>query len=302
MITAVGSIGLDTTRTFDASVSEIPGGAVTFFSLAASLLAKVSAVSCVGTDFPKQFLEKLSKKGIDISGIEIKSGKTLRYHATYSPDFSDRKSDLTALNVFGDFEPELSESLRKKEVAYLGTASPKTQLSVIHQLEKPKLVAMDTIEYFIKNDKPGVMRVLSEVDGIIINESEARDLCAKANLIACGKDILKMGPSFCVIKKGEHGSILFSNDAGPHPFPGFPLEHVVDPTGAGDAFAGGFIGFLASGHGSKKGRDLLTAVAWGTVMGSITVEAFGAESLLKTNRQEAQERYDIYRNLMHYEE
>ena len=303
MITTVGSIALDTTKTKAATAAEIPGGSAVHFALAASLLEKPSIVSCVGADFPKAFLDKMSKRGIDISNIGIsKDERTFRFHSTFSEDFQDRSSDLTQLNVFEKFEPKLTPTQKKAEVAFIGTLSPRIQLSVIDQMEKPKLIAMDTIEFFIKSDRTGVLDVLSQVDCAIFNESEARMLCGKTNLVACGKEVLKMGPTMCIIKKGEHGSILFYEDSTPHPFPGFPLEHIVDPTGAGDAFAGGFLGYLASCGCSRKRQDLSRAVAWGTVMGSIAVEAFGADSLLKADKKTAQARYDIYRSLMHYEE
>ena len=273
------------------------------FALAASLLSKPSVVSCVGGDFPKAFLEKMSRRGIDVSNIGIsKNERTFRYHSTFSEDFHDRSSDLTQLNVFERFEPKLTPTQKKAAIAFIGTLSPRIQLSAIEQLESPKLVAMDTIEFFIKNERQGVLDVLSKVDCAILNESEARMLCRKTNLVACGKEVLKMGPTLCIIKKGEHGSILFARDGHPHPFPGFPLENIVDPTGAGDAFAGGFLGCIASRGCSKKRQDLSRAVAWATVMGSIAVEDFGANALLKTDRKAAQERYDIYRSLMHYEE
>jgi len=303
LITCVGSIALDTTRTAEAVASEIPGGSAVHFALASSLLSKTSIVSCVGGDFPKAFLDRMSKSGIDVSNVGIeKKERTFRYHSTFSEDFQDRSSDLTQLNVFGKFEPKLTSAQRKAEIAFIGTLSPRIQLSVIGQMERPKLVAMDTIEFYIKNDRKGVLEVLSKVGCAILNESEARMLCGKTNLVACGNEVLRMGPELCIIKKGEHGSILFAKDAHPHPFPGFPLENIVDPTGAGDAFAGGFLGHLASCGCSRKRQDLSAAVAWGTVMGSIAVEAFGADSLLKTDRKAAQERYGIYRSLMHYEE
>jgi len=303
MITCVGSIALDTTRTTAATATEVPGGSAVHFALASSLLSKTSVVSCVGGDFPKAFLEKMSKRGIDVSNIGIeKDEKTFRFHSTFSADFQDRSSDLTQLNVFGKFEPRLTPSQRKAEIAFIGTLTPRIQLSVIGQIEKPKLVAMDTIEYYIKNERQGVLDVLSKVGCAIFNESEARMLCRKTNLVACGKDVLRMGPKLCIIKKGEHGSILFTKDRPPHPFPGFPLEEIVDPTGAGDAFAGGFLGYLSSCGCPNKGQDLARAVAWGTVMGSIAVEGFGTESLLKANKKTAQERYDAYRLMMHYEE
>lgn len=303
MITTVGSIALDTTRTKEATATEVPGGSAVHFALASSLLSKTSIVSCVGGDFPKAFLDKLAKRGVDVSNVGIeKKERTFRYHSTFSADFQDRSSDLTQLNVFEKFEPKLTAAQRKAEIAFIGTLTPSIQLSVIKQMESPKLVAMDTIEFFIKNDRAGVLEVLSKVDCAIFNESEARMLCKKTNLVSCGKEVLSMGPSLCIIKKGEHGSILFAKDRLPHPFPGFPLEDIVDPTGAGDSFAGGFLGYLASCGCSRKKQDLARAVAWGTVMGSIAVEAFGADSLLKTDKKAAQERYDIYRSLMHYEE
>jgi len=303
MITTVGSIALDTTRTTAATATEVPGGSAVHFALASSILSKTSVVSCVGGDFPKAFLEKMSKRGIDVSNIGIeKKERTFRYHSTFSADFQDRSSDLTQLNVFEKFEPNLTPTQRKAQIAFVGTLLPRVQLSVIGQMENPKLVAMDTIEFYIKNDRKGVLEVLSKADCVIFNESEARMLCKKTNLVACGKDVLKMGPELCIIKKGEHGSILFARDRHPHPFPGFPLEEIVDPTGAGDAFAGGFLGHLASCGCSRKGQDLARAMAWGTVMGSIAVEGFGADSLLKADRKTAQERYDTYRRLMHYEE
>jgi sugar/nucleoside kinase (ribokinase family) len=299
----VGSIALDTTRTRDAVAKDVPGGSAVHFALAASLLARPSIVSCVGGDFPRAFLERMGRRGIDVSNVEVeKGGKTFRYHSTFSEDFQNRSSDLTALNVFEDFRPRLSARQRKARVAFIGTLSPSIQLSVLGQLERPRLVAMDTIEFFIDSDRRGVLEVLSKVGCAILNESEARMLCRKTNLVACGSDVLRMGPHMCIIKKGEHGSILFAKGCHPHPFPGFPLENIVDPTGAGDAFAGGFLGYLASCNGPKRRQDLLRAVAWGTVMGSIAVEAFGAASLLKADRKAAQERYEIYRSLMHYEE
>lgn len=302
MITCVGSIALDTTNTPSGKIEETPGGSATYFALAASLVSKVSLVSCVGADFPKPFLEGLGKKGIETDGIRVeKTGKTMRYHSTFLHDFNERRSDLTALNVFEKFEPELSQKQAKAEFAYLGTLTPAIQLSVIGQLDKPKFVAMDTIEYFINNDREGVMKVLSEVDCAVFNDSEARLLCRNNNIISCGKQILKLGPSACVIKKGEHGSILFLNDGTANPYPAFPLETVIDPTGAGDAFAGGFMGHL-SRTGYAKKDSLRKAMAWGTTTGSIAVESMGTQSLVDADFESALARYNIYKKLMHYEE
>ena len=302
MITCIGSIALDTTNTPHGKVEETPGGSGSYFALAASLLSDVSLVSAVGHDFPQDFLDRLSQKGVDISNVKIdKTGKTMRYHSTFSSDYSVRHGDLTALNVFEKFEPVLTEKQAKSHFAYLGTLTPSLQLSVIEQLEKPKLIAMDTIEYFIKSDLGGVSKVMSEVDCVVLNDAEARMICGKDNLVACGKALLKMGPTIAIVKKGEHGSILFCDDGSASPYPAFPLEHIVDPTGAGDSFAGGFMGHLSK-VGNPSKAELRKAMAWGTIAGSITVEGFGVKPILDATFEIARKRYDEYRNLMHYEE
>ena len=300
MIVCVGSIALDTTKTPMGNYSEEPGGSGVYFSLAASLLSKAALVSCIGSDFPKDFLDMLSKRVV-ISNVKIvHGGKTMRYHSTFSKDFSTRRGDLTEMNVFDTFEPELSAEQAKSHFAYLGTLNPPIQLSIIEQLEKPKFIAMDTIEYFIANDRSGVLKVLSEVDCAILNDAEAKLICGKDNLISCGKTILDNGPSMCIIKKGEHGCILFHNDGSVHPYPAFPLENVIDPTGAGDAFAGGFMGYLSRESNTKK-DSVRKAVAWGTVTGSITVEGFGTKPLQDADFELALGRYNAYHEIMHYE-
>ena len=299
MIAALGSIALDTTRTPMGAVIDVPGGSATYFSLSSTLFSKTCLISRVGRDFPQSFLDLLSAKGASLGAVEIAAGKTMRYHSTFNADYSQRTSDLTELNVLTDFNPVLTNGVRKSRFVYLGTLPPSTQLSVLGQFGDPKLVVMDTIEYFIKHSKQDLLKVLSKVNGIVINDHEA-GLLAGGNIISCGKKILGYGADFCVIKKGEHGSILLHSDGSVTAFPAFPLEVVVDPTGAGDAFAGGFMGFLAKAGSSRK-ADLKKAMAWGTVMGAFAAESMATSLLEKMTLAQVESRYRIYRDAMHFE-
>jgi len=297
-ITCSGSIALDTTRTPFKTVENVLGGAAAFFSMAASFFAPVHAVSVVGADFPDEYWKLLEKSKINMDGVQKKPGKTFHYDCSYSFDLYQRFANKTDLNVLGEFEPVVPESARKSEFVYLATMPPEKQLDVLRQVDGRKLAFMDTIEFYIRGSSEALLKTMAEVDGVILNDAEARMLAEEPNLVKCGRKISKLGPSITIIKKGEHGSLLFHND---HviPFPAFPLEELLDPNGAGDAFAGGFVGALAERGATKPGiADLKIAMAYANVMGSIAVEDFSVDRIVRASKDEIKKRFTSYVELM----
>ena len=293
-ITCSGSIALDTTRTPFKTVENVLGGAASFFSISASFFAKVHAVSVVGDDFPDDYWNLLKERGIGLEGVQKKKGKTFHYDCSYSFDLYQRFTNKTDLNVLGTFEPHLPDDAKKSDFLYLATMPPEKQLDVIKQADGSKLIFMDTIEFYIRGSNPSLLKAFGEVDGVILNDAEARMLTEESNLVKCGKKIIKMGPSIAIIKKGEHGAIMFHDDA-VIPFPAFPLEELLDPNGAGDAFAGGLIGSLAKQNAtSPKLENLKIAMAYANVMGSIAVEDFSVNALVKANKEEIDKRFNDF--------
>jgi len=297
-ITCSGSIALDTTRTPFKTVEMVLGGAAAYFSMAASFFAKVHAVSVVGADFPEEYWKLLEKSGISMEGVQKKPGKSFHYDCSYSFDLYQRTANKTDLNVLGEFEPLVPDGARKSEFVYLATMPPEKQLDVLRQVGGRKLAFMDTIEFYIHGSRDPLLKTMAEVDGVILNDAEARMLAGEANLVKCGRKIAKLGPSIAIIKKGEHGALLF-HDGEVVPFPAFPLEELLDPNGAGDAFAGGFVGALAErGAVSPKMADLKVAMAYANVMGSIAVEDFSVDRIVRTSREEINRRFSAYVELM----
>ena len=295
-ITCAGSIALDTTRTPFKTVENVLGGAASYFSLSASHFAKTYASSVVGADFPDEYWQILEKADIGIKDVQRKSdGKTFHYDCTYSYDFYHRHANKTELNVLGEFEPTLGEKAKKSEFLYLATMPPAKQKDVLRQAIGRRIAFMDTIELYMGEPyRSELLDVLKLVDGAVFNDVEARMLAEEPNLIKCGKKIKKLGPKIVIIKKGEHGSLLFY-DHHVVPFPAFPLEDIVDPTGAGDTFAGGFMGYLASkGAIEPKIDDLKAAIAYANVMGSVAVEDFSVNGLVSTNKSEIEKRFKNY--------
>ncbi len=297
MIVCTGSIALDTTRTPFAVFERQLGGAGAFFSYSASFFTDAKLVGAVGDDFPKEHAEALSARGVDLSGV-VRGGKTFFLDWNYGHDLQARTYNALELNCLENFEPVVPDAWKKAPFVYLGTTFPSQQLSLLKQMDAPVFSLMDTIEYYIDTDRDNLDAAIAAVDGVLMNEIEARKYADTPNLVKAAKFILDKGPKLVLIKKGEHGCILFTKDF-ILPSPAMPLENVVDPTGAGDCFAGGFLGHLA-----RTNRfDLQTykeAMAYGHVMGSLAVEDFGFKRLFATNRLEIDERYALYRRMVSF--
>jgi len=298
MIISIGTVALDTTRTPFKTAERVLGGAATYSGLSASFFSKTGLVGIVGKDFPEKYYSLL-KKRLDLSGVKIdKKGKTFFYDSTFDYGFTKRKANITELNVIADFKPELPESYRKAEYVYLANNDPDQNLQALEQVDSPKLTVCDTIEYWIINKKEQVKKMMSSVDVVVLNDDEIRLMCKEPNLIKAAKEILSWGSKYVIVKKGEHGSLLFFDDV-IFPASGYPMEDVIDPTGAGDSFAGGFLG-----HISKKGkldeRTLKEAVIYGNVMGSFAVEDFSVGKFLTLKMEDIKERYQKYRNIVRF--
>ncbi len=298
-ILAVGSVALDSVKTPDGFADEILGGSATYFSIAASFFAPVSIVAVVGEDFPDSAMAFLQTKGIDTAGVQKRQGKTFRWRGEYGQDMNTAKTLETQLNVFADFNPTMRNEHRSLEFLFLGNIDPDLQRSVLSQMQRPKLVACDTMNYWINNKKGSLLTTLSLIDILIINDAETRQLAEEINLIRAARKILTWGPKTIVVKRGEYGALMF----GPKTVfgaPAFPVEDVVDPTGAGDSFAGGFLGYLAAA-GAKDDAALRKAVVFGTVMASFSVSAFGPQRLADLTYTEIEARFNEFRKLTFFE-
>lgn len=298
MIVVFGTVALDTTRTPFKTIKNVLGGAATFAGISSSFFIKTGLVGVVGTDFPDDYLKILQSK-LDIEGLKKKEGKTFAYDSTFDYDLGKRFSNKTELNIIKDFKPEVPENYRKSEYVYVGNNDPLQNLDFIKQFDKPKLIVCDTIEYWIVNRRDDVIKMIGNVNGTVINDEEARLLCRNPSLVKCAKNIMDWGSDFVIIKKGEHGSILFHDDI-IFPIPGYPLEEIVDPTGAGDSFAGGFMGHIARNGKATDGRILKEAAIYGNVMGSFAVEDFSINRFLTLSLKEIEERYEKYRNIVNF--
>jgi len=298
-IVVVGSIALDTIETPFGKREDLLGGSCTHFSYAASFFHPVSVVGIIGKDFRNKDIELLRGRSINTEGLQIADGETFRWHGAYEYDMSDAKTLSTCLNVFEHFRPELPESYRDAEYVFLANIDPELQLSVLEQVRAPRLIACDTMNMWLNTKRDHVAELFGKVDVVIVNAGEARLFSGEPSIIASAKKILETGARYVVIKKGEHGALLF----GPNVFfacPGFPLETIQDPTGAGDAFAGGFIGYLAK-TGSLDDMHFRRAVVYGCVMASFNVEDFGLDRLRGLTDETIAERYLEYVTLTRFE-
>nr|MBA2627816.1 sugar kinase [Gemmatimonadales bacterium] len=271
------------------------GGSAVYFSVAAALLHKVQVVGVVGSDYPVSELERLAPRGIDFSGVEHASGESFRWKGKYSYDLQSRETLETRLGVFAHFQPKLPEQARAADFLFLGNIDPELQLSVLEQVRRPKLVACDTMNYWIQSKKDTLMALLKRVDLLMVNDGEARELSGDWNIHRAGRWILKHGPKRVVIKQGEHGALLMD---GSRIFyaPAFPLEEVFDPTGAGDAFAGGFMGYLAACNATGE-DDLRRAMIYGATMGSYAVQQFGIRGFDGVTRENVEQRARAFHDL-----
>ncbi len=293
-------MALDTTRTPFRTEERILGGAATFASLAASAFTNTSMVAVIGEDMPVDNILALQKKGVNMTGVvTVKGGRCFHYDSSFDYNLSNRTTLKTELNVIADFNPVIPKQYSKSEFVYLANNDPVQNIKILNLFDSPKLVVCDTIEYWIQTVPKKVEEMIGKTDGVVINDSEARLLCGEANLAKCARKILAMGPEFAIIKKGEHGAMLFERDGQVFPATAFFLDEITDPTGAGDSFAGGFLGHIAR-KGRLDFRTLKEAVIYGNVMGSFAVEDFGVKRLLALTQNDVEERYEKYRNLVQF--
>lgn len=298
----LGTVAFDTIETPFGKVDKILGGAATHIALSASKLGvSPGIVSVVGDDFPKSYLQILQNQNIKVDGIEIVKGeKTFFWSGKYHTDLNSRDTLTTELNVLGKFTPKVPESQKSCQFLMLGNLHPSVQMSVIKQMSRrPKLIVLDTMNYWMKNTWNELLEVIKKVDVITINDSEARQLSGEYSLVKAARKIEKMGPQYIVIKKGEHGALLFHKE---NVFfaPALPLEEVFDPTGAGDSFAGGFIGYLAKTNNISF-NNMKRAIVVGSNLASFCVEKFGTEQLLKTTQKQIQQRLLQFKQLTQFE-
>ena len=277
-ILCVGSVALDSVETPFGKAERVVGGSAVYFTAAASLFTQVRVVGVVGEDYPLEELDFLRQRGADLSGIEQRAGESFFWAGRYHFDLNTRDTLETKLGVFADFEPKIPDDFRSARYVFLGNIDPALQHDVLDQVESPEVVACDTMNYWIDGSRDAFLALLGRVRILIVNDEEVRQLAGEPNLLKAARWVQKRGPEIVVVKKGEHGAILFAEDS-LFFVPGFPLEEVFDPTGAGDAFAGGFVGYLAS-TGSLAPSDLRRAMVYGSVMGSFAVEQFSVKRLI----------------------
>jgi sugar/nucleoside kinase (ribokinase family) len=294
-VLVVGSVALDTVETPFGRVQEVLGGSASYFSLAASLFTDVKVVAVVGEDFPDEYVELFKSKGIGLEGLRRAKGKTFRWHGRYGYDLGDPDTLGTYLNVFEKFDPALPEDYRESDYVFLANIDPELQLSVLKQVNKPKLVACDTMNYWIENKPRELREVLRYVNVLIINDSEARELAGEPRIIKAARSVLDMGPDTLIVKRGEYGALMFSKE-GIFWAPGYPLEEVVDPTGAGDTFAGGVIGYISSQDTSDI-VEFKRAVVYGSVVASFTVEDYSVKRLAFLEKEELGSRFRAFLKL-----
>ena len=294
-ITVVGSVGLDTVETPSGKNEEGLGGAAVYFSLAAANLCKVNLVAIVGDDFPAEHVALLESKKINLDGLERATGKTFRWAGKYHDDVNERDTLDTQLNVFETFHPKLPAASKSAPYLFLGNIHPALQLEVLDQAT-PQFIGLDTMNLWIDITLDDLKAVLKRVDCLIINDGEAKQLTGELNLRDAARVIQEMGPSIVVIKKGEHGCMLFGADGEIFSIPALPLKEVKDPTGAGDSFAGGFMGHIAT-QDATDFETLKQAVVYGSAMASFTCEAFGPDALATVNKARLEERYMEFRRL-----
>ncbi|MCL6634097.1 MAG: hypothetical protein K6T63_15915, partial [Alicyclobacillus herbarius] len=285
----VGSVAIDSVKTPLGEVDNVLGGAAVYSSVAARFFAPVGIVAVAGEDFPREHLEFLRMRGVDLRGLQIRPGKTFRWKGFYDYDVNQAHSLETHLNVFEQFHPTIPDAYREAAYVFLANIDPELQLEVLQQVRRPKLTLCDTMNFWIERKPEALVEVLKRVDVACMNDAEARQLCGTFSLVKAAREIMSFGPRVVVIKKGEYGCVMFTPTTY-FAVPAYPLEEVRDPTGAGDSFAGGFIGYLAA-VADLSPEALKQAVVHGSVVASFTVEDFGVNRLRDLDRQRIAERY-----------
>src|SRR5437870_3180906 len=296
----VGSVGFASLKTPFGVADDILARSATYFSVAASYFSPVRVVAVVGSDFPDKHLNVFRKHKVDVAGLAQVPGRTFRWKGEYGYDLNEARTLDTQLNVFETFKPVIPEAYRSSEYVFLGNIDPDLQLSVLEQIKRPKVVACDTMNFWIKGRVEAVKRTIQHVDILIINDAETRMLAGEPNLVRAANKILAMGPKTLIVKRGEYGVLMF-NGKSIFGAPAFPLEDVYDPTGAGDTFAGGFMGALAHA-GENTERAFRRGIIFGSVMASFNVEKFGLQRLTDLTRQEIDDRFRQFKHLTHFEE
>ena len=298
-ILVVGSVALDSIETPFGKAEDVLGGSATYFALSASFFAPVNLVAVIGGDFPEEYINLLKRHGINIKGLEIAKGDTFRWKGKYGYDLNNPKTIHTYLNVFKNFTPKIPPEYKRSDVVFLANIDPDLQTYVIKQVERPRLTACDTMNYWIENKRKALIRTLKKVDILLLNEAEARELTGESNLLKAGRAILALGARKAIIKKGEHGVLSFSDNS-VFSAPAYLLETINDPTGAGDAFAGGLMGYLRkSGHFSSD-SEIRKGIIYGTIMASYAVEDFSVRRLTGISYSDIQKRYHSYKQLTRY--
>jgi sugar/nucleoside kinase (ribokinase family) len=299
-VLVVGSVALDSVETPFGRADSVLGGSGTYFSASASHFAPVQLVGVVGDDYPLDKLEPLARRGVDLAGVERAQGSSFRWRGRYRHDLNSAETLETHLGVFSHFRPKIPDQFRRAPFVLLANIDPRLQLDVLRQVDRPKLVACDTMNFWIESRRPELLELLGQVDLITLNDGEARQLTEQANLLKAARWIMGRGPKLVIIKKGEHGAYMFRGDS-IFFAPAYPLEDVFDPTGAGDSFAGGFMGYLAR-TGAIDEANLRRAVIYGSTMGSFAVERFSIDRLLEIGPADIDRRLGEFRRLVAFEE
>ncbi len=291
----VGSVALDSLETPSGRRDDVLGGSASYISTCASFFQPARVVAVVGEDFPAEHVQFLASRGSDLAGLVRRPGRTFRWKGRYEADLNTAHTLETQLNVFAEFRPELPEAYCDSEYVFLGNIDPDLQRRVLEQVRRPRFVGCDTMNYWISSKRESLLRTLQRVDMLFVNDAEVRQLAGEQNVVKAARAVLRMGPRALVVKRGEHGALLFSAD-GPFASAAVPLEAVVDPTGAGDSFAGGFMGYLARGR-SEEPAALRRAIVVGSVLASFAVEQFSLDRLRTLTAGEIRTRYESVRRL-----
>ena len=297
MLTVFGSTALDTIRTPKKVLKDVLGGAATFAAISASFFVKPGLIAVIGDDFPKKY-HNILKKYVDLKGLTVLDGKTFRYDGSYDKTLSIRKTLKTELNVLADFKPNVPDEYKKSDFVYLANNDPEQNAKIINEFDNVRFSMCDTIEFWIATKRNAVIKMIKSVDAVVINDEEAKLLTKEENLIKCAKKMMSWGAKYIIIKKGEHGSLLFHEDI-IFPSVGFSLESILDPTGAGDSFAGAMIGYLAS---KKKTSfsEIKNSVIYGNIMGSFAVEKYGIDAVTTIKRSDITKRLKQYEKMVKF--
>lgn len=299
-ILVVGSVAFDSVETPFGKADNVLGGSATYFSTAASYFSDVKLVAIVGEDFPDEHINFLKNKGVDVTGLKRVQGKTFRWQGSYDYNLNEAHTLATHLNVFEKFKPEIPLAYQDIPYVFLANIDPAIQLDVLLQVKKPKFIACDTMNFWIEGKPQDLKRLLSKVDLFVLNEGEAREFAGEPNLVRAAKQILSYGPKTLIIKRGEYGALMFNGNS-VFSAPAYPLESIFDPTGAGDSFAGGLMGYLANTDDTSE-ANIRQAIIFGSVMASFNVEDFSLNRMKTLTLKEIHERYREFKQLTHFED